>query len=133
MAGIASHDSERGSLGEVHSSIDRPDAIVVDLILPDCDGLDLCDRLRRQEGTATTPLIVLTGDDGAFDSAAKMRSIDAILKKPRPRRSAARNIAARDCDPRRAIANHVPVFERRGEFSAVSRAERSTVPSNSVS
>ena len=49
-----------------------PDVAVVDLALPDVDGLDLIARVRAADGVATrinpdTPLLVLTGRDGELD------------------------------------------------------------------
>jgi CheY-like chemotaxis protein len=38
-----------------------PDLILLDLGLPDLDGVELCATLREQPGTAATPIVVLTG------------------------------------------------------------------------
>ena len=38
----------------------KPDLIVLDLMLPGIDGLEVCRRLREAEATAATPLIMLT-------------------------------------------------------------------------
>ena len=74
----------RGETGFTVATIERPDAIVVDVLLPDGDGLALCDRLRQHPRTVATPLIVLTGDDYAYDRAMRIRTVDAVLKKPCP-------------------------------------------------
>jgi DNA-binding response OmpR family regulator len=37
-----------------------PDVILLDLMLPDLDGLSVCDILRNQASTADIPVIVLT-------------------------------------------------------------------------
>lgn len=74
----------RGETGFTIATIERPDAIVVDVLLPDGDGLAICDRLRQHPKTALTPLVVLTGDDDAYERAMRVRTIDAILKKPCP-------------------------------------------------
>ncbi len=58
----------------------RPDVILLDLLLPDGDGIDICRRIRDE---ATTPVIVLSavGDDQrkvlALDSGA-----DDYITKP---------------------------------------------------
>jgi DNA-binding response OmpR family regulator len=36
------------------------DLIIVDLVLPGANGLELIERLRRSEGTEDTPILVLT-------------------------------------------------------------------------
>ena len=37
-----------------------PDLILLDLALPGLDGLELCKQLKRQDGTAHVPLVMLT-------------------------------------------------------------------------
>src|SRR5436190_20143567 len=38
----------------------RPDLILLDIMLPDSDGLDICKALRREPDFAATPIIFLT-------------------------------------------------------------------------
>lgn len=38
----------------------RPDLILLDLMLPDIDGLGVCEILRRDAATATIPIVILT-------------------------------------------------------------------------
>jgi pilus assembly protein CpaE len=38
----------------------RPDAIILDIMMPGIDGFECCRRLRREPGTAHTPIILLT-------------------------------------------------------------------------
>src|ERR1044072_2036038 len=59
----------RGEDGYEIARRHRPDAIVVDVLLPDVDGLNLCERLLANQATASIPLIVLTGDDAAHARA----------------------------------------------------------------
>ncbi len=40
---------------------DLPDVIVLDLGLPDGNGMDLCARLADQPETANTPIIIISG------------------------------------------------------------------------
>ncbi len=74
----------RGEAGYTAALTHRPDAIVVDVLLPDVDGLGLCVRLRSNASTAGIPIIVLTGDEGSFARAEPMRGLDAVLRKPCP-------------------------------------------------
>jgi CheY-like chemotaxis protein len=75
--------ASRGETGYEMACKEAPDAIVVDVLLPDMDGLTLCSRLQSNAFTAAIPLIVLTGDDGAH-ARARLRSaqFSAVLKKP---------------------------------------------------
>ena len=63
---------------------ERPHVIVVDIILPDQDGLELCERLRTDRDTASIPLIAITGDETAFSRAKATIGLHAVLKKPCP-------------------------------------------------
>jgi DNA-binding response OmpR family regulator len=38
----------------------RPDLILLDIMLPDSDGLDICKRIRQDPDLSTTPVIFLT-------------------------------------------------------------------------
>jgi two-component system alkaline phosphatase synthesis response regulator PhoP len=39
---------------------DRPDIILLDLMLPDLDGFGVCEILRREAATATIPIIIVS-------------------------------------------------------------------------
>ena len=41
----------------------RPALIVLDLMLPDLDGLEICRRLKAQEATSGIPIVMLTAMD----------------------------------------------------------------------
>jgi DNA-binding response OmpR family regulator len=74
----------RGEDGYALACTGRADAVVVDALLPDMDGLNLCERLVANPSTAWMPLIVVTGDDAAYRRALTMPSVDAVRKKPCP-------------------------------------------------
>ena len=38
-----------------------PDLIVLDLVLPQMDGFTVCERLRKEQATASIPILMLTG------------------------------------------------------------------------
>jgi CheY-like chemotaxis protein len=61
-----------------------PDVVVVDVLLPDGDGLTLCARLRAHAGTANVPLIAISGDDAAQARADQAPGLVAVLAKPCP-------------------------------------------------
>ena len=39
---------------------ERPDLIILDLMLPEMDGLDVCKRIRGDRETSRIPMIMLT-------------------------------------------------------------------------
>ena len=54
-----------GSDGSGLVSIGRPSLVLLDLNLPDMTGIDILARLKANEHTKTTPVIVLTTTDDA--------------------------------------------------------------------
>lgn len=59
-----------------------PDAIVLDLLLPDADGLEVLDRLRREPGLERVPVVFLTGkaDDERRDRLLGAGAVGVIAK-----------------------------------------------------
>ena len=45
----------------------KPDLIFLDLMMPNLNGYELCDKLRRISVFRNTPIIILTGNDGVID------------------------------------------------------------------
>lgn len=61
----------------------RPDLIVMDIMLPGTDGLALCQQLRSDPATAGLPIIMLTARDGALDRVVGLElGADDYLSKP---------------------------------------------------
>jgi two-component system response regulator MprA len=61
----------------------RPDVIVLDVMLPDLDGMEVCRRLRSTEATAEIPILMLTARDDVDDRVAGLESgADDYLVKP---------------------------------------------------
>jgi DNA-binding response OmpR family regulator len=51
-----------------------PDLIVLDLVLPEVDGFAVCEILKKDPATATTPIILLTGLTSEFTRYAGLES-----------------------------------------------------------
>lgn len=61
----------------------KPDLILLDLVMPIFNGYELCGHLRRVDAFKATPIIMLTGNDGVLDRVrAKMVGSTAFLGKP---------------------------------------------------
>ena len=58
----------------------RPDAITLDILLPDMDGWRVLDLLKHDPGTRHIPVHVITGTDGSWRKALEMGAI-AYLEK----------------------------------------------------
>jgi DNA-binding response OmpR family regulator len=62
---------------------EQPDAILIDVRLPDGDGIDLLRRLRRTGSLATTPILIITaGHDEAQRTEIMRAGADEYLPKP---------------------------------------------------
>ena len=64
-----------------------PDLILLDLMLPDLDGLDICRRLRGDARTADIPIIMLTarGEEADVVAGLELGADDYISKPFSPR------------------------------------------------
>ncbi len=61
----------------------RPDLLVLDLMLPGLNGLDICQALRRNEATAELPIIVVTARAAESDRVAGLDlGADDYVTKP---------------------------------------------------
>ncbi|HEX2026850.1 MAG TPA: ATPase, T2SS/T4P/T4SS family [Nitriliruptorales bacterium] len=61
----------------------RPDAIVLDLRLPDLDGIEVTRRLRAAETTRWIPILMLTGvEDARQEVESLVAGVDDYLRKP---------------------------------------------------
>ena len=59
----------RGEMAYAMACAERPDVIVLDILLPDANGLDLSQRLNASPQTANIPIVFLTGDDYSYFKA----------------------------------------------------------------
>lgn len=66
---------------------DSPDLIILDIMLPEMDGLEVCRQLRREGNTATTPIIMLTARGDEIDKVVGLEvGADDYVTKPFGRR-----------------------------------------------
>ncbi|MFZ1059161.1 MAG: response regulator [Candidatus Rokuibacteriota bacterium] len=69
-----------------------PDLVVLDLMLPELDGLEVCRRLRRDPSTASVPVIMLTakGDEADRVVGLELGADDYVTKPFSPKELVAR-------------------------------------------
>lgn len=77
-------------------SSESPDLILLDLMLPDISGTEICRRLKATPETDDIPIIMLTAKDSEADIIAglEMGAVDYVTKPFRPRVLVARIHAA---------------------------------------
>ena len=63
-----------------------PDLILLDLTLPDKNGIDVCRSIRQRPETHETPILILSGlsDDGTVKKCLEVGATDFIVKPFRP-------------------------------------------------
>jgi DNA-binding response OmpR family regulator len=92
-----------GQSGLLALQASQPDLVILDLMLPDMDGLEVCRRIRSMSGaTAQIPVLMLTAKGDAMDRIIGLEiGADDYLPKP--------------FEPRELLARIRAVLRRRGE------------------
>ncbi len=77
-----SHAADGGKAVEMAKEI-QPDLVLLDIMLPDTDGLAIMRRLRADRLTATVPIMMLTAKDTELDKVMALDGgADDYLTKP---------------------------------------------------
>ena len=80
FAVVAAHAGEEGIATAQRTS---PQLIILDRILPDMDGLDVCRRLRANPTTRAIPIVLLTAKDAVASRVEGLNTgADDYLTKP---------------------------------------------------
>jgi adenylate cyclase len=84
---LAAHGYEVVSATDGQTALDlalsaKPDLVLLDVMMPQPDGLAVCRRLRQQEETAVLPVIMLTASEGSEKTTAIEAGADDFLPKP---------------------------------------------------
>lgn len=87
---ISTHLSPAPFITELETRI--PDAIVLDIMLPDMDGLEICKRIRGDERIASVPILFLTarGDELDIILGLELGGDDYMVKPFSPKELIAR-------------------------------------------
>lgn len=60
----------------------EPDAILLDIMLPDGNGLDICKQLRADERWSNIPVIIISAHTPPRTAEAKLVGANGYLEKP---------------------------------------------------
>jgi twitching motility two-component system response regulator PilG len=62
---------------------DRPDLVVLDIMLPDLDGFEICRSIKDNPETSYLPVIMLTAKKSSQDmERGRLAGADAYITKP---------------------------------------------------
>jgi DNA-binding response OmpR family regulator len=82
-AGWQAHVATSGSEGLAQARHTLPDCLVLDVMLPGMDGLEVCRALRSESATAAVPIIMLTARGEETDRIVGLElGADDYLAKP---------------------------------------------------
>ncbi len=72
-----------GGEGLIATSKEKPDLILLDIMMPAVDGFEVIKQLKRQEETKNIPIVILTnlGTSEIFIDEAKMLGVKSYLVK----------------------------------------------------
>ena len=72
-----------GLQGLKMAKLEKPDLVLLDLMLPDMDGLEVCRSLKGNPGTAALPVIMVTAKSEEIDKVIGLElGADDYLTKP---------------------------------------------------
>lgn len=82
LRGFGAVVAARGESGLEEAAQKRPDLILLDLMLPDMDGLEVCRRLKSAPETAGIPIMMLTarGEESDIVAGLELGAVDYIVK-----------------------------------------------------
>lgn len=81
--GFRSIGASNGLDGLRLARAEHPDLVILDLMLPEMDGLEVCKRLRGDRGTSTVPILMLTAKAEESDQVIGLElGADDYVTKP---------------------------------------------------
>lgn len=87
QAGYQVTTAANGSSALEAAHRETPDLIILDIMLPEMDGLEVCRQLRRESNTSTTPIMMLTAKGDEIDKVVGLEvGADDYVTKPFGRR-----------------------------------------------
>ena len=91
-AGYRVSQAANGTEGLERFAADRPDLVLLDISMPDIDGLEVCRRIRASEKSGRTPILLISVrsqlatvseglEAGATDYVLKPFEVDDLLSR----------------------------------------------------
>lgn len=82
-AGYVASTASSGREGLARALADKPDLILLDILMQDMDGFELCRGLRANEATKKTPIVIVSSKNNKADRIWAMeQGANAYIAKP---------------------------------------------------
>jgi len=82
-AGYSACTATTGTEALAEAQRSSPDLVVLDLLLPEMNGFNVCENLRRNPATASVPIIMITVLPGQFPRLVGVEAgVNAYVNKP---------------------------------------------------
>lgn len=76
-------EAENGAMGCRLAASDRPDLVLLDVMMPKMDGFEVLERLKADPATSSLPVIMLTSRDEVEDLASALElGVAGYIIKP---------------------------------------------------
>jgi CheY-like chemotaxis protein len=80
--GFQVFDAPNGPAGLEVAARERPDVIFLDLMMPEMDGFQFLDEIRRHEEWRNIPVIVITARDVSTEERARLNGrVESVVQK----------------------------------------------------
>ena len=84
LPGSSVFAADSGAKGLALAAAECPDVILLDIVMPDMDGFEVCRRLKSDDRLKSIPVVFVTADQ--IDKESRMKAIevggDGFLRKP---------------------------------------------------
>ena len=75
-------EARNGKEGLERAAADRPDLIILDIMMPEIDGLTVCSRLAAARETKDIPVIILTAKGRMREAFVSAPNVQRFIDKP---------------------------------------------------
>lgn len=86
MNGFAAESARDGAEGLQKARAERPDAIILDLVMPAMDGFEVLQRLKEGFETSSVPVVIVTAkdDEASYAKGQELGAKDFLTKPIEP-------------------------------------------------
>lgn len=76
-------EAENGLIGLEKAIKEQPDCVITDVMMPEMDGIDMCDKIKKNDATSHIPVIILTAKTAIEQRVEGLQvGADSYIPKP---------------------------------------------------